>query len=246
LVCRRVGVDFSDCFPSAAPGRISVVIPTLNEEGQIEQTIRRALDGADVEVIVADGGSVDRTVEIARRRGAKVVPVRRGRGRQMNAGAAMASGEALLFLHADTRLPDSFAEHVWSTLDRGVVAGAFRLRIDGRGAGLRLVERGANLRSRLWQMPYGDQGFFIRAEDFLAVGGFKHWPLMEDYELCRRLKRIGRIGLASAPATTSGRRWQDLGVMKTTLVNQCCIAAFRLGVSPERVARYYYGRRMGG
>ena len=240
LACRRVPGAFSDVLPEMRAGLLSIVIPTFNEERTIEQTLLPIVGVPDVEVIVADGGSGDATTDIARRMGICVVPVRPGRGRQMNAGAALASGEVLLFLHADTKLPGGFREHVWSTLDRGAVAGAFPLRIDDKDSGLRWIEWGANLRSRYWQMPYGDQGFFIRTQEFLTVGGFQHWSLMEDYDLCRRVKKVGRIGLATAAATTSGRRWQKLGVLKTTLINQICVVAFRLGISPERVARYYY------
>jgi rSAM/selenodomain-associated transferase 2 len=157
----------------------------------------------DVEVIVADGGSADATADIARRMGICVVPVRPGRGRQMNAGAALASGEVLLFLHVDTKLPGGFRKHVWSTLDRGAVAGAFVLRIDDEHSGLRWIEWGAILRSHYLQMPYGDQGLFVRSELFHRVGGFPNWPLMEDYELCRRLRRHGRILLAPAAVSTS-------------------------------------------
>lgn len=242
LACRRVPEAFCDFLPQIRAGVLSIVVPTFNEERTIEHTLEAIVGLPDVEVIIADGGSTDATAEIARRMGVCVVPVRPGRGRQMNAGAALASGEVLLFLHSDTTLPGGFRKHVWSTLDRGAVAGAFPLCIDEENSGLRWIEWGANLRSRYRQMPYGDQGLFIRAKDFLNVGGFQNWPLMEDYEFCRRVRRVGRIGLASAAATTSGRRWQKLGVLQTTLINQLCIALFRMGISPERIAKYYYGK----
>ena len=246
LACRRVSGAFSDVLPVMRPGLLSIVIPTLNEKRTIEQTLRPIVGLKDVEVIVVDGGSGDATTDIARRMGIHVVPVRPGRGRQMNAGAALASGEVLLFLHADTKLPGGFQEHVWSTLDRGAVAGAFPLRIDDEHSGLRWIEWGANLRSRYLQMPYGDQGLFVRSELFHRIGGFPNWPLMEDYELCRRLRRHGRILLAPAAVSTSARRWMKLGLWRTTFINQLCIAGFRLGVSPERLARWYSssGRRM--
>ena len=152
----------------------------------------------------------------------------------------MCRGELLLFLHADTRLPATFFEEIYATLDTGAIAGAFRFQIDQAGWGLRCVEWATNLRSRILEMPYGDQGLFLRSSDLFRLGGFQNWPLMEDYDLCRRVRRVGRIGLASAAATTSGRRWQKLGMLKTTLINQLCIAAFRLGLSPECIARYYY------
>jgi rSAM/selenodomain-associated transferase 2/rSAM/selenodomain-associated transferase 1 len=242
LACRRVPRAFSDVLPEMHPGLLSIVVPTFNEERTIEQTLGAIAGLPDVEVIVADGGSTDATAEIARRVGVCVVPVRPGRGRQMNAGAALARGEVLLFLHADTKLPGGFREHVWSTLDRGAVAGAFPLRINDEHSGLRWIEWGANLRSHFLQMPYGDQGLFVRSELFHRVGGFPNWPLMEDYELCRRLRRHGRILLAPAAISTSARRWMKLGLWRTTFINQLCIAGFRLGVSPERLAHWYSSR----
>lgn len=242
LACRRVSGAFSDVLPEMRSGLLSIVIPTLNEERTIEQTLRPIVGLKDVEVIVVDGGSGDATTDIARRMGVCIVPVRPGRGRQMNAGAALASGEVLLFLHADTKLPGGFQEHVWSTLDRGAIAGAFQLQIDDEHSGLRWIEWGANLRSHYLQMPYGDQGLFARSELFHRVGGFPNWPLMEDYELCRRLRRHGRILLAPAAISTSARRWLKLGLWRTTFINQLCIAGFRLGVSPERLARWYSSR----
>ena len=239
LACLRVPGAFPDVLPEMRAGLLSIVIPTFNEERTIEHTLEPIAGLKDVEVIVADGGSGDATTDIARRMGICVVPVRPGRGRQMNAGAALASGEVLLFLHADTKLPGGFREHVWSTLDRGAVGGAFPLRIDDTHSGLRWIEWGANLRSQYLQMPYGDQGLFVRSELFHRVGGFPNWPLMEDYELCRRLRRHGRILLAPAAIVTSARRWLKLGLWQTTLINQLCIAGFRLGVSPERLASWY-------
>ena len=239
VACRRVPAAFADLFPEPRRGWLSIVLPTLDEAGTLERTLAPLMGVQDIEIIVADGGSADATCEIARRRGVRVVLASKGRGRQMNAGAALASGEVLLFLHADTTLPESFREHVWCTLARGAVAGAFRLRIRDERAGLRWIEWGVNLRSRYRQMPYGDQGIFVRSDDFYRIGGFPNWPLMEDYELCRRLRRCGRILLAPAAAQTSARRWLKLGLCRTTLRNQLCVAAFRLGVSPERLARWY-------
>ena len=216
-----------------------VWVLAVEEERIIEQTLRQFEGLNQLEVIVADGGSTDATVEIVRRMGSTVVPVQSGRGRQMNAGAALASGEVLLFLHSDTRLPERFPEIVLSILDAGAIAGAFRLRIDEKGFGLRLIEQAANLRSRLLQKPYGDQALFLRADTFFTLGGFPNWPLMEDYEFCRRLRAQGQIRIANAAARTSARRWQKLGLWKTTLLNQACVAGFHLGISPDTLARLY-------
>jgi rSAM/selenodomain-associated transferase 2 len=221
------------------PGIVSVIIPTLNESSRIAEAVRPLVAAPDVEVIVADGGSTDGTADVAQASGARVVVTRRGRGRQMNAGAAVATGERLLFLHADTRLPDGFTKDVGRILNDGACAGAFRLRIDGGHRGLRVVEWGANVRSSWLQLPYGDQGLFLPAELFYRLGGYQELPLMEDFEFCRRLKRHGRIGLADAAVSTSARRWEQLGVVRTTLVNQLCVAGYLLGISPERLARWY-------
>jgi rSAM/selenodomain-associated transferase 2 len=163
----------------------------------------------------------------------------------MNAGAQVASGAILLFLHADTRLPGRFGDAVRGVLDqRQVVAGAFRLRIDGPGRALRLIEWGANFRSRYFQMPYGDQALFLAAETFRAIGGFPHSPIMDDFELVRRLRRIGRIAILPYPATTSARRWQALGPWRATWINQKVIAGHYLGVPPDRLAQWFRaGRR---
>jgi rSAM/selenodomain-associated transferase 2 len=162
----------------------------------------------------------------------------------MNAGAAAAGGNLLLFLHADTRLPAGFETQVRQTLARSrVAAGAFRLKIDGNQRGLRTIEAVANWRSRVLQMPYGDQALFLRSYTFWESGAFPPIPIMEDFELVRRLKRRGRIALAPGCAETSARRWLRLGAVKTWLVNQCVIAAYCAGVSPQRLAAWYRGKK---
>jgi rSAM/selenodomain-associated transferase 2/rSAM/selenodomain-associated transferase 1 len=220
--------------PSA---RLSVVIPTLNEAANIEGTLANVGEAPDVEVIVVDAHSRDGTAELARAHGARVVTCPPGRGRQMNLGASAATGEILLFLHADTRLPDGFDRHVRRLLAvPGAVAGAFELAIDGSQPSLRVIVRLANWRSRRLHMPYGDQAIFIRADTFRRVGGYPDLPVMEDYELVRRVRRLGRIVIAPAAATTSARRWRALGVWRTTLLNQITIILYNLGFSPTRFA----------
>lgn len=243
VVCRRAEDDFVDCLPRKCAGMLSVIIPTLNEVGQLEATLRPILGLSNCEIIIADGGSTDGTTDLARKLGCRVIVANRGRGRQMNAGAALASGKELLFLHADTQLPVAFREEIRAILSSGAIAGAFLFQIDQPGWGLRAVEWGTNLRSRYLQLPYGDQGLFLRAEDFFRLGGFKSWPLMEDFEMCRRLRRHGQIRIASTAVQTSARRWMRLGIWRTTLINQVCIVGFRLGCSPERLARWYATQR---
>lgn len=239
IVCRRLGAPLATALPEPQPGLISVVIPTLNESPTIESLVRALHCDQDLEVIVADGGSCDDTIELAERAGACVVSSSAGRGRQMNAGAAVARGEILLFVHADVQLPPNFANLVRQELADGAVAGAFALQLDASSWGLRLVQWGANLRTRLLQLPYGDQGIFLAAEQFFRMGGFRNWPLMEDFDFCRRLAKLGRIACAPAAVTASARRWQQRGVLRTTLINQGCVAGYFLGVPPERLARWY-------
>lgn len=222
---------------------ISLIIPTLNEATTLPEYLPVASN--DVEVIVADGGSCDGTAEIAAVRGCRVCLSAPGRACQMNAGARVASGDVLVFLHADTRLPRNFADHVRAVLaESKYAAGAFRLRIDSPMKGIRWIERLANWRSVRWQMPYGDQAIFLRADDFWAVGGFPDLPIMEDVELIRRLQKHGRIGIAPVPVVTSGRRWREKGLWKTTLLNQAFLTAYYLGVPPSRIHGWYYGAKI--
>lgn len=221
---------------------ISVIIPTLNEAANLVATLAPLRGVTGLEVIVADGGSTDATVALAEAAGVRVVVVPPGRAGQQNGGAVLATGEILLFLHADTSLPEGFAEAVRSCLAQpGVVAGAFRLGIAGEGWRLRLIERLANRRSRWLKMPYGDQGLFMRRESFAAVGGFPTQEIMEDFELIRRLKKRGKVALLELSVRTSARRWQRLGVPRTTMINQLVILGYFLGVAPARLAGWYRG-----
>ena len=216
---------------------LSVIVPTLNEEVLLPRTLASAAR-ADAEVIVVDGGSTDRTVPIADRMGARVIESPPGRARQMNAGAAEAAGELLLFLHADTLLPAGYQADVRRVLDDPAVAGgAFRLRIAGSRSAFRVIERAVNLRSRCLSLPYGDQAIFMRRDSLIAAGGFPSIPVLEDFVLVRRLRRRGEIRLARSAVLTSARRWDHHGPWRTTARNQLAIAAFLLGVSPHRIAR---------
>ncbi len=228
-------------------GRISVVIPTLNEDAsQLGEALRAAGHGHDVETIVVDVHRRESTRRVAEACGARALSAPRGRARQMNAGAAAATGQILLFLHADTRLPEQFDRHVRQSLSQpGVVAGAFRLAIEGASGSLRWIARMANLRARFLQMPYGDQAMFLRADTFHRLGGFSDVPILEDVDLIRRLRRMGRVVITPAEVVTSARRWRNLGTWRTTWINQQIILGYRLGVSHERLARWYHGRTSG-
>jgi rSAM/selenodomain-associated transferase 2 len=220
--------------------RISIIIPTLNEAENIKEAIVTTQPNTNIEVIIVDGGSKDNTIEIAQSLNVKVISSSPGRAVQMNAGAVAASGNILLFLHADTRLPTGFDDMIRTALEQpGIVAGAFKLRIDAPLLSLRWVEWGVNVRSHFCQMPYGDQAIFLTKEVFQQIGGFPELPIMEDFELIRRLKPIGRIVIIPTPVVTSARRWLQKGVFKTTLLNQIVIIAYLLGVSPERIRCWY-------
>lgn len=219
--------------------RISVIIPAINEAAQLHDAMAsvRAADG--VELIIVDGGSTDDTTKIAEGRGARVIRSAPGRAIQMNAGAAQARGKFLLFLHADTRLPAGYAEQIEHLLARPhTILAAFRLGIQHRRFVFRLTELAANLRSRWLGMPYGDQALAIGATDFYRLNGFREISIMEDYDLVRRAKRAGRIGLARSRVQTSARRWLKTGWFRLTFIHQVCVIGYRLGVSPKRIASW--------
>ncbi|KZL50279.1 glycosyltransferase [Nodularia spumigena CENA596] len=225
---------------SAVHKKISIIIPTFNEAANLENAIASTQPSTNVELIVVDGGSQDDTVSIAQSLGVKVISSPPGRAVQMNAGAMAARGDILLFLHADTRLPAGFDSMVRSALQQPqTVAGAFSLRIDADYWALRWVEKGVNWRSHFYQMPYGDQAIFLTTEIFQKIGNFPNLPIMEDFELIRRLKRTGKIPIIPVPVITSARRWLKKGVFQTTLLNQIVITAYFLGVSPERIRSWY-------
>lgn len=220
--------------------RISIVLPTLNEAENIHTTLTGLQKYRDVEIIVVDGGSRDDTVAIAKSLGVRVLATAPSKARQMNAGAAAATGDVLLFLHADTCLPDNFTRHVRTAVcQKGFCAGAFTLGIDSPARGLRFIEKVTNLRSRYLQMPYGDQSLFLRNYMFNEIGGFPDIPIMEDFELVRRLKRRGNIILLPQAVRTSARRWLQFGIFRTWLLNQVIVAAYFLGISPQRLLRWY-------
>jgi rSAM/selenodomain-associated transferase 2/rSAM/selenodomain-associated transferase 1 len=221
-------------------GRVSVIIPTLNEAENLAETLGRVQQGNPAEIIVADGGSKDDSVELARCLGAHVVTCPQGRATQLNTGASLARGNTLLFLHADTWLPRDWVSAVaWTLAQPNVAAGAFGFGVRESFPGRGMVEFTTNLRSRWLQAPYGDQGLFLRRAYFEELGGYADMPIMEDYEIVRRLRGYGRIITLRDPAPTSGRRWQQLGWLQTTATNHLIVAAYHLGVSPERLEHWY-------
>jgi rSAM/selenodomain-associated transferase 2 len=232
--------------------KISIIIPVLNEAATIQETLIRVEKATDVEVIIVDGGSRDQTITIANHLSktlASTLPIQvisaaAGRANQMNAGAAVATGDILLFLHADTCLPPEFDTLLLLALqEAGTIAGAFELKINAKLWGLRLIEKMVNMRSHFLSMPYGDQAIFMKATVFHEIGGFPNLPIMEDFELMLCLRSQGKIAIVPAPVLTSGRRWQKLGVVKTTLLNQLIIMGYFVGISPIKLGRWY---RQGG
>ncbi len=217
---------------------ISIIIPTLNEAGNIPAL--KMLIPQVAEVIVVDGGSSDTTVQIATDLGISVLHTDKGRGAQLNLGAGMATSEILLFLHADTVLPPAFPELVTDCLEqKETILGSFSLEIQPASLLLRLICAGANLRSRFLQLPYGDQSLFIRKTDFETIGGFPETPIMEDYIFVKLVKKYGKVKTLPQTVTTSARRWQTIGPIRTTCINQLMILGYKLGVTPEKLASIY-------
>ena len=219
---------------------ISIIVPTLNESHGITATLThlQALRQAGHELIVVDGGSMDDTVTHAAPLADRLVTAPRGRARQMNAGAAAATGDVLLFLHADTILPIDAAAHI--TVDNNHLWGRFDVRLSGTHPLLRIVESMMNLRSRLTGIATGDQALFVERALFLVVGGFPEQPLMEDIALSRKLKRHGRPLCLRIKVTTSSRRWEQNGIWSTILLMWRLRLAYFLGADPARLARLYY------
>jgi rSAM/selenodomain-associated transferase 2 len=224
-----------------ATSSLSVIIPALDEESCVADAVRSVLD--DAEVIVVDGGSADGTRAAAEAAGATVLASARGRGVQLATGARAARGEWLVFLHADTRLEGGWAAALRS-LPPDVVGGAFRFALDPPRRAHRWLEAGVALRCRLFRLPYGDQGLFVRRDAYFAIGGFRPLPLMEDVDLVRRLPRSGRLAFPAVRAFTSARRFERRGVLATSLCNLWLLGLYFAGRSPDRLARLYDGREL--
>ena len=226
---------------------ISVIIPALNEEASITRAIRSCREAGPCEVVVVDGASRDRTVEIARGDADTVVTASTGRAAQMNAGAAVARGEVLLFLHADTLLPaGSFSSVIGALRDPAVIGGAFRVRLAASsGAGryvratLGITGRMIGARAGVTRAFTGDQAIFVRAEAFRSLGGYPEVPLMEDVELSRRMRRAGKTVLLPLRVETSGRRWESWGPLRTILFMWGLRTGYLLGWTPSRCADAY-------
>lgn len=220
--------------------RLSVIIPALNEEVNIARAIERARALYPHEVLIADGGSSDRTASIARELPCRVIAAPRGRARQQNAAAAQATGDVLLFLHADSWLaPEGAAQIERALRSPKIPGGVFWHRFDSPRFGFRLIELGDALRACSTRIGFGDQGIFLRRSVFEKLGGFPDVPLMEDVLLMRRLRDVGRLAFLPGPLRTSARRHEKHGLIRQTVRNWCLLSAERLGVSTQRLASLY-------
>lgn len=221
---------------------ISVIIPTLNESAHIAALIESLrAESPPPEIIIVDGGSYDNTADIARPLADKVVVMSPGRGGQLNAGARLAEGKFVWFLHADSQITpgsiikivDLFAEN------RELLGGAFRLKFNAPDFSLRLIAAAANLRSRLFNQPWGDQGIFVRRDSFESLGGFPDWPILEDLEFMRRLTRCGETKMLTTPIITSARRYRKLGTWRSVMLNFRILWWFRQGHSIEEISKRF-------
>lgn len=222
--------------------RFSIIMPVLNEEAVLEHhltVLSRQTPHQECELLIVDGGSTDRTIEIAQRFG-RVIPSQRGRAAQMNCGAGVATGEIFLFLHADTLLPDGAfqaIEHALKTQD--IVGGAFRICFNCHQWPYRLVSIATNLRSSTRKIFTGDQAYFIRSVSFHAIGGFPDQPLMEDLEIITRLRTIGKVVLLPHYVTTSARRHEKMGLIRSVLFMWYLRTLYKFGTSPAKLHSMY-------
>lgn len=219
--------------------RVAVVIPALNEERSIAAAIDSARRAGVSEIVVADGGSSDRTVAIATESGAQVLRIDGVRGKRLNAGAEGTSSEILLFLHADTILPGDAVKRVSAAVDDGAIFGGFRIRFAEPHLRLRVAAAMINLRCLWSRCPWGDQGQWVVRDPFVETGCFGEDPIMEDYEMAIRMKRHGTTRILASAVTTSGRRFLQKGLFRTALINWRIIVLWRLGASTDRLARIY-------
>ena len=219
-------------------------MPVLDEAGSIELAVSRCLEIAD-EVIVVDGGSSDATIETAERLECQLVRAAKGRGQQLFAGAAQATGEILLFLHADTSLPAATRSQIldsWSTIeagDRSSFYGCFEQQIESPGLAFRCIEKGNYLRAKYQRLPYGDQGIFVSRELYDRVGGMPQIPLLEDFEFARRVSAVASPVILPGPISVDPRRWLESGPLRQTIRNWTIAARYRLGASPEKLVEKY-------
>lgn len=221
--------------------RVSVIIPTLNEEAVLENTLRMLhlnKEKVSLEVIIVDGGSTDSTCQIAKEYADRVIIMSPGRGGQLNRGAENSCGEILWFLHADSQVEKDYVLEIVKTTEQGIGGGCFQISFDSKGFVYQCIAWGSNQRAKWFKSFYGDQGIFVKREVFQKLGGFRPIPLMEDLEFSRRLKGGTKVQLIQRPLQTSSRRFRK-GILRTLLLMQLLKLGFYLRVDPKILARVY-------
>ncbi len=219
---------------------ISIIVPVLNEEQIIKDFLKQlSLLSGNFEVIVVDGGSTDQTVQ-AVSSFAKVICTNTGRANQMNQGAKVAKGDIFLFLHADTFLPSRAIEAIEKALsNQNIIGGRFKIFLDNKRLIYKIIALGINFRDRITSGFTGDQAIFVRKKVFEEMGGFKDFPIMEDLDFARRLKRFGKVVRIPLKVTSSARRWEKKGVLKTIILMWFIRLSYLLGIPPEKLKRFY-------
>ncbi len=222
--------------------KISIIIPVFNEAVNIDKFLNQFNCDQEKEIIFVDGGSTDNTVNLIKKKGFQIInSAEKKRSYQMNLGAKNAQGNFLLFLHGDTFLPDNYLDSIEHILNqKDIIAGAFQLTINDPKIVFRLLEILINWRSNIFSLPYGDQGIFIKKSTFQEIKGFPNVPIMEDFMLIKMLQKKGIIKISKLSVITSARRWQKLGILKTTLINQMIILGYYLGFNLDKLANFYY------
>ena len=226
---------------SVASHELSIVIPVLNDTEALRRLLATIRADPHVDIVVVNGGAPeDRLNAICRRPDVQLLTSAPGRGCQMNVGASAAAGRWIVFLHADTLLPPHWSDEIRrASADPDVVGGSFRFRLDSGAWQARLIERAVDRRVRWLDLAYGDQALFVRRDVFDVMGGYREWPLMEDIEFVRRLRRAGKLYHSAQPVLTSARRWERDGWWRRSAKNLMLQALFFAGVAPERLANWY-------